>query len=157
MPQLHTVRMGEIVLARSPDSLRTLLGSCIGIAVQESTGAIRVGVMAHILLPISGGRNVTPGKYVDTAMPELIRLIQPHCHPNATFIADVAGGADMFDVGTQRTVGRLNIAALDEVLTTHQVRVRSRNLGGRQGRRMTMDVATGVVSVQTIDEIRASS
>lgn len=157
MPELHTVRMGEIMLARSPDVLRTLLGSCVGVAIQEASGSPRLGVMAHILLSASDGNETSPGKYVDTAIPELLRLIRPHCRPDATFVADIAGGADMFDVRTNRTVGRLNIAALDEILACHGIQIRSRDLGGKRGRRMTMDVATGWVTVEPIPSTEASA
>lgn len=110
----------------------------------------KLGVMAHILLSASDGNEASPGKYVDTAIPELIRLLRPHCRPNASFVADIAGGADMFDVRTERTVGRLNIAALDEILECQGITVRSRHLGGTRGRRMTLDVATGRVTVESI-------
>lgn len=163
MTQIQTVRMGEIAMARSPATLRTLLGSCVGVTIHDSAASpgLRVGVMAHILLSDSAGSETasgsSPGRYVDTAIPELLRLMRPHCRPGATLVADIAGGADMFDVRSERTVGRMNIAALDAVLKASGIHVRSRDLGGKQGRRMTLDVCSGQVTVDVISAIEETS
>ena len=67
-------RMAEIAVSRhEADVLVALgLGSCIGIALLDR--ASLVAGLAHVVLPESrpGG---TPGKFADTAVPELVRRV----------------------------------------------------------------------------------
>lgn len=58
--------MGEIAVAGNGDVLRTLLGSCLGVALYERR--LRVGALGHIVLPDSLGRTEPPGKFADTAV-----------------------------------------------------------------------------------------
>src|SRR5690348_9120580 len=70
--------MGEIAVARSSGILRTLLGSCLGLALYDRR--FRVAALGHIVLPTSQGRSERPashpGKFVDTAVPAMIRRMQ---------------------------------------------------------------------------------
>ena len=62
--------MGEIAVARDDGVLRTLLGSCLGLALYDRR--LKVGGVAHIVLPESMGRLSNPGKFADTAVPAMI-------------------------------------------------------------------------------------
>ena len=65
------VRMGEIAATQHVgDVLVGLgLGSCIGLVLIEDRGP--VAAMAHVVLPESNGTVVVPGKFADTAVPQL--------------------------------------------------------------------------------------
>lgn len=152
MTEFQTVRMGELHVGRGSGRFRTLLGSCVGLTLHDRQA--RVGGMAHILLAESAGGEFPPGKYVDTALPELIRLIQAQTRAGVNLVADIAGGADMFDTRGAASVGALNIAAIDNALHRSSIPVRSRTCGGNRGRWMTLDIATGVV---TIDDFGVAS
>ena len=65
------VGMGDLQVATGPVVFRTLLGSCVGLALYDPHRAI--GGLAHVVLPNSGGTAALPGKYADTALPELLR------------------------------------------------------------------------------------
>ena len=67
------VRMGEIAVADVEGVLCTLLGSCVGVILYDRSNSI--GGLAHVVLPDSRGKSELPGKYVDTAIPELLRQL----------------------------------------------------------------------------------
>ena len=65
-----SIRMGEMSVAADGVQLRTLLGSCVGLALHDRRH--KVGGLAHIVLPRARGKTDRPGKFVDTAIPTLI-------------------------------------------------------------------------------------
>ena len=50
----RSVRMGEMQVGGNGDTLRTLLGSCIGLALYDRRR--KIGGLAHIVLPESRGK-----------------------------------------------------------------------------------------------------
>ena len=94
-PARLSLPMGEIAVARGGGVLRTLLGSCVGLALYDTR--LKVAGLGHIVLPASLGRTELPGKFADTAVPAIVRQmhqlvnnqrLRPH--------AKIAGGANMF-------------------------------------------------------------
>lgn len=149
-----TVKMGEIAVSRDVGLLRTLLGSCLGVVLYDRRW--RAAAMAHIVLPESRGQQAHLGKFADTAIPEMIRRLgsllgdQP-----LKLTAKIAGGANMFTVnGAAATIGQQNVSAVEKLLEERRILIVGRHLGGTQGRRMALDVATGIV---TIDVVGATS
>ena len=69
-----SIRIGALSVASNGEELRTLLGSCIGLALYDRRR--KIGGLAHIVLPASRGRTELPGKFVDTAIPGLLREME---------------------------------------------------------------------------------
>ena len=67
--------IGEIGVGRDQGQLRTFVGSCVGLALYDRR--IRIAGLAHIMLPDSQGAGTPAGKYVDTAIPEMLRISLP--------------------------------------------------------------------------------
>jgi len=130
------------------ECLRTLLGSCLGVALYDRR--LKLGGLAHVVLPYSPGQVELPGKYADTAIPELLRQMQllsrgEPVHP----VAKLAGGANMFNSsGPLGTIGEQNLTAVERQLEERRIPVVARHVGGEQGRRMLLDSATGLVTVE---------
>jgi len=53
---------------RRPAMLRP--GSCVGLALYHPR--LKTGALAHIVLPTASGRGALPGKFADTALPQLL-------------------------------------------------------------------------------------
>lgn len=145
-----TVRMGEIAVARDGGLLRTLLGSCLGVVLYDRR--LRAAAMAHIVLPESRGQREHPGKFADTAIPEMIRRLESLFGDQPLKLtARIAGGANMFAVnGATATIGQQNVSAVEKLLEERRILVIGRHLGGAQGRRMALDVASGVVTIDVV-------
>ena len=146
--------MGQFAVLRTSGHLRTLLGSCLGLALYDRR--VKVAALGHIVLPDSQGRGDPPGKYADTAVPAMIRHMQKMAEDETLKLAaKIAGGANMF-VGNdaRNTIGVQNIEAVERILEGLRIPIIGRHCGGEQGRRMQLDAATGAV---TIDIVGAAS
>ena len=147
-PEIVSVPIGRWGVAAAPGQIRTLLGSCAGVVLHDR--AARLGGVAHVVLPDSRGAIDQPGKFADTAIPGLIadleRLLGRSSRGRLT--AKVVGGASMFQAGPALNIGRMNVAAVDLILAGLGIPVLARDVGGGSGRRLTLDVATGVVTIR---------
>ncbi|MDP6444761.1 MAG: hypothetical protein QGG36_26415 [Pirellulaceae bacterium] len=74
-----TVAMGEVKLARHPDALCSVLGSCIGVTIVHLP--TKTGVFGHVVLPTANGRTGLPGKYADQAIPHMLDLLRTNGVP----------------------------------------------------------------------------
>ncbi len=147
-PEIVSVPIGRWGVAIAPARIRTLLGSCVGVVLLDRTA--RIGGVAHIVLPNSKGSTDQPGKFADTAIPGLISEIerQPGRSSRVRLTAKVVGGASMFQAGTALDIGRMNQEAVDRILADLGIPVLARDVGGASGRRLTLDVASGVVTIR---------
>lgn len=140
------VGMGQIAVGREHDELVSVLGSCVGLVVLHPRR--RLAVLAHVVLPASSGRTGAPGKFADTAVPEILNLLAKEAQTNAGLVAKLAGGAQMFGSATgPLQIGEANVAAITRLLERHNIRVIAHDLGGTQGRRISVDCQTGLVDV----------
>lgn len=48
------------------------------------------------------------------------------------------------------SIGEQNIQAVEKVLTSYRIAIVDRDVGGTQGRRMSLDVATGLVTIHLV-------
>ena len=142
----NAVGMGQIAVASDSGTLRTLVGSCVSVALFDPR--LHLAGLAHILLPESHGTTEEPGRFADTAITELLRQLnklsrgkQPHWRAN------IAGGAAMFPGHEEVTVGTQNIAAVETLLRKNRIPIVAKACGGEQGRRVSIDVATGSMNV----------
>ncbi|MFN0050930.1 MAG: chemotaxis protein CheD [Planctomycetales bacterium] len=142
--------MGEIAVARNEGVLRTLLGSCLGLALYDRR--LKVGGLAHIVLPHSQGRVEIPGKFADTALPALLARMQQLVNGERLKpCAKIAGGANMFATSdATNTIGVQNVDAVERLLDGMRIPIIARHCGGAQGRRMTLDTTTGAVTIDVV-------
>jgi chemotaxis protein CheD len=146
--KIVSVPIGRWAVAGAPVQIRTLLGSCAGVVLYDR--AAQLGGVAHIVLPDSRGAADHPGKFADTAIPAMIedltRLLGRKSRSQLT--AKLVGGASMFPASSALDIGRMNGDAVERILESLGIPIVSRDLGGGSGRRLTLDTATGMVSVR---------
>ncbi|MBF0349546.1 MAG: chemotaxis protein CheD [SAR324 cluster bacterium] len=152
MPKVVRVAIAGVDTAQNGDLLSTVVGSCIAIMLYDKK--TRIGGMAHIMLGYSDGKTDTPGKYADTAVPHLIQLMeQSGAQAYRLKGAKVAGGGEMFDhFSPELNVSKLNIKAVYDILARHGIKIIAEDLGGKTGRRVTLDTETGKVQVDVHGE-----
>jgi chemotaxis protein CheD len=141
------VRMGEYALSGSAgDMLVALgLGSCIGLALLDRRAS--VAGLAHVVLPAAEGRDGTPGKFADTAVPALLDAVLALGARHTRVDAVLVGGASMFSFGgTGLDVGQRNDAAVREELARLRIPIAVADTGGAQGRTVRVDVERGIVT-----------
>jgi len=140
------VGMGQIAVAGAPERLKAILGSCIGLVIYHPR--LKTGVMAHIVLPDSAGRQGAAGKFGDTAVPEMLALLAQRGTPAHGLIAKFAGGANMFGSTGPLQIGDANNDAVMQALASAGVRIAGQDVGGNKGRRIVFDSATGELTIE---------
>lgn len=126
------------------------LGSCIGICLYDP--AIKLGGLLHIMLPLNmeAGRK-NPLKYADTGMAEMLRQMEAKGASRARIVVKIAGGAKMFEVtgGALGNIGQRNIESVRMQMKKLGLRIAKEDVGGTVARTMSMDVATGAISIKS--------
>ncbi len=154
LPEVY-VQPGESRLVREPTMLRTLLGSCIGIAFR----APRLGVAAlcHPMLPRTPARMAASlsrsagRRYVDFTIRELARQFDELGANRNEVEVKLFGGGDVLAMATNAkrpTVGRLNSEVAVKVLAEEGFAVTASSLGGKCGVNIHFNTLTGEVLLQ---------
>jgi len=154
MSVVITVGMADFKTARSPDILLTAgLGSCIGICIHDPI--LKVGGMAHIMLPTtSGSLGGNPAKYADSAMELLLKEIAGLGANKSRLRAKIAGGAQMFSFPGKPPIlkiGERNAEAVQQELKKYGIPLLISDVGGSFGRTIHFDVGTGDLRIRTIN------
>jgi chemotaxis protein CheD len=148
-----TVKMAEMDVVTDGRSLKTILGSCVGVIVRDPER--RVSGLAHIMLPVRRHDDEATGKYADSAIPALLaRLATSGCRMGS-LQALLIGGAQMFPMGNASiaSIGDQNVGAARKVLQEKKIPIIFEDTGGKAGRTVTFDNATGKVFVKTLQAI----
>lgn len=138
--------MGQIALVATDDVARAVLGSCIGLAIYDAQR--RIGVLAHVVLPVSSGRSGTPGKFVDTALQKMLEDLRAAGADSRRLIAKLTGGANMFAANGPFKIGQQNIDAARVALEQARIPIAGEHLGGNSGRRISFFGSHGELSVE---------
>lgn len=146
------VNMADFAVARAPDALATIgIGSCVAVCLYDAKE--KVGGLAHIMLPWNRENDQSlAGKFADTGIAGLIRLmVSGGASPNS-LTAKITGGASVFSAGEKQviTVGKNNIEAVKTILAGHKIRVAAEDTGGTLGRGLVFHTQTGVVEVTVL-------
>ncbi|MDD4976848.1 MAG: chemotaxis protein CheD [Bacteriovorax sp.] len=146
--EIH-VNIGEVKVGKNGDLLKTILGSCVGIAfVWKNKGLFG---LAHCLLPEANESTFLIGaKYVSQAVPSLIALLKVRPENIKEIEVFIAGGANMMSQLARQNVdhiGLQNLAAAKKYLELNGFKFREIDVGGEEGRQMLIDCTSGQVSV----------
>ena len=155
MSNVISVGMADFKTAKTPDILLTAgLGSCIGICIHDPI--LKVGGMAHIMLPTaSGSLGGNPAKYADTALGLLLKEIFSMGANTSRLRAKMAGGAQMFSFPGKPPVlkiGERNAEAVEQELKKNGIPLLIADVGGNFGRTIHFDVGTGQLHIRTINQ-----
>lgn len=147
------VRVADYAVGRGDDVLVTLgLGSCVAIAVYDA--ALRVGGLAHVLLPsetMSQDRG-NRAKFPTTAVPLLVEEMRK-LGSRGPYTAKLVGGASMFSallpVGGIN-MGERNVEASRRALVIAGIGLAAQDTGGGYGRSVFLHVGDGRVVVRSL-------
>ncbi len=142
------IRMGEMATGVDGDVLRTLLGSCVGVALYDRRK--KIGGLAHIVLPRSRRADDPPGKCADRAIPALIAMLERDADGAIKLSAKLAGGAKMLSSSKTADIGEQNQRACEQLLRELRIPILAQDCGGNQGRRMSFDLSTGSVTISIV-------
>lgn len=161
IPEIY-LQPGDWELVREPAILKTVLGSCVGITFRVPR--LGIGVMCHPMLPHHAVRprmqhNPSAiGRYVDSIIPELARMLDELGARRSEVEVKLFGGADV--LATQRkgdTVGKMNADTAVRVLEQEGFRLAASHLGGRRGVFIEFHTGTGEVLLRRLSNMDAAS
>lgn len=148
------VRVADLAAGKDEDELVTIgLGSCVAIMLYDAQ--VRVGGLAHILLP---SRALTRGednfaKVPHTAVPALLeKMVEMGAHPRR-ITARLAGGASMFaNLAPPGTIqmGERNLVATRQVLSAQNIPLTGEAVGGDFGRTVRVHCRDGRIQVSSV-------
>lgn len=133
------VGLGDVcVTDKSTQSLASYgLGSCIGVCIYDPL--VKVGGMAHVVLPVSNPDATGPpsNKYADVAVPALLKQVLQLGASKSRLIVKLVGGAKMIQAaGFDDTIemGVRNLDMVKKTLAANGLRIAASETGGHQGR-----------------------
>ncbi|GEL06680.1 chemotaxis protein CheD [Salisediminibacterium halotolerans] len=157
MDKLVKVGMADLNTAKVPQTIRTSgLGSCIGVVVYDER--LKLSAMAHIMLPDSTYARsgvINRAKYADTAVADLIGLLEADGALRSRLKAKIAGGAQMFQFSSSNEamrIGPRNAEAVKDVLASFRVELVHEDTGGGSGRTIEFNPATSVLNIRTVNK-----
>lgn len=142
------VAIADLGVGAAKDQLFTVVGSCIAIMLYDKVK--RIGGMVHIMLGYSKGRTDNICKYADTGIPMLVQSMVANGAARYRIQgAKIAGGAVLLAKQDEHNIAKENFEATHLVLKNLGIKVIASDCGGDFGRRISFDLATGRVEVES--------
>jgi chemotaxis protein CheD len=146
-----TVGVGDLKITHSPNVLKTLLGSCIGVTLYDPVN--KIGGLLHIMLPKKNGNDVKITKYANTGLPYFIYQIVTHAGASRSALyAKIFGGAKMFETNGLLNIGESNELEVRKILKEEGIRIVASRTGGTKGYNILFDTETGDVTCRIFGE-----
>lgn len=148
------VRIGEVKVARERSVLFTIgLGSCVAIVLHDPEA--QIGGLAHAMLPkpLRTRRPAPPGRFVNTAIGELIDMMVEAGAERGRIRARLAGGASMFAALLPESglrLGKRNVEAARRVLGEAGIPIDGEEVFGEHGRSVYLDTGDGHLLVTSV-------
>lgn len=150
------VGLSEIYVGKEGENIITVgLGSCVGVIIYDDKN--KIFGLSHIMLSDSTQfKNVQNiGKYVDLAIPELIRQVIENGALRKNLKCKLIGGASMFnfsDTSLISDIGKRNVIKAREILLKEKIEIISEDVFGTKGRTISINTSTGEIFVKTVGE-----
>ena len=143
------VMSGQMQVGHGEQVLTALLGSCVGIGMIWRSQR-RCG-LAHCFLPEGVEAGEQSARYVTAAVPKLLAALGVRREQYDEVDVVIAGGARMLNLrSADGAVGSRNIEAARSQLSARGLQVMFQDVGGSQGRRLSIDCDRQTFSVVRI-------
>jgi chemotaxis protein CheD len=90
-----------------------------------------------------------PGKYADTAVKELVKMLEKEGAKKGRMVAKIVGGARMFNGERFGNIGDENVKAVKKMLKSENLRLVAEDTGGSYARSVEFDLSTGKIRVKS--------
>ena len=168
--ELH-VRIGQVKIGRPGQVLTAILGSCVGIGFLLPER--QVYGLAHCLLsksvaeptsatPVANrrlhedGQVVGNGRHVDKAIESMTKMMEIQEEERRKLRVILAGGANMsmpLDTPPAQLVGSVNAKFARQAIRSARLRLLDDDLGGLNGRRISINCDTGEFEILQIPRL----
>lgn len=150
--EIIKVAISDLKTSQEPNSLQTILGSCIAICLWDPES--KIGSLAHALLPSiefsSKKASNNPKKYVDSLIPLQLSELRSKGVLKKNLVAKLVGGANMFSEvipDSDNHVGKKNARKAIEILGEHNIPILAKDTGNFFGRNITFNLSNFEITV----------
>lgn len=121
------------------------VGSCLAVGLYDESAT--VGGLAHPMLPTRTSERGPDVKYVEPGVERLLAAVVEAGASERRVVAKLAGCASILST-TGEGIGQRNVERARSCLDSLDVPVVATDTGGGQGRIVTLDTTTGVMTVK---------
>ncbi len=156
MQTTETVDLGDIKVSNHRATVFSVknIGTSIAVVIYDVQN--KIGGIAHIILPESTLTNTyaeqIPGKYADTAIPQLLADFTTAGGQKRTSVIRLIGGAQLFNFGGGGSnilnIGARNVNAIQAALSKQGMAIEKSDVGGNKGRSLRFVLTTGQVMIE---------
>jgi chemotaxis protein CheD len=152
-PSLLVAGIGEMVLSSSADAHLVAygLGSCIALAVWDPR--VKVGGLAHFMLPAGPAGGGSPVKFIDPGLDTYFAALESKGAMLSRCVIKAAGAAAMLTVGGGLAIGKRNAETIQAALATRNLTLAAAALGGTAGRTVQLEVGDGRFLIKSLSSV----
>jgi chemotaxis protein CheD len=135
---------GQLVVTKDSMEISTILGSCVSVCLFDSFRGI--AGMNHFLLPVNDKLKSDIEKYGDTSLEFMLDRILSMGSNQRDLVAKVFGGGDILNhKNSNFNIGKKNIEIALNFIMDHNIKIASKSVGGKMGRKVIFNTHTGIV------------
>jgi len=149
---LHRIHInpGELFTSNEPHEISTILGSCVAVCIWDRQN--RFGGMNHFMLPHCTDLDKKSNRYGNIAMQELLRQILEMGSRRSNLVIKAFGGSSVLSFQTGSfEIGKQNREEFEKWLDQTSLKLVASNMGGKLGRKIVFNTATGEVKMSFIN------
>lgn len=157
--EIVKVGIADMNIVKTPGLIRTSgLGSCVGVVLYDLSA--QIAGLAHIMLPDSSlakNTSFNSAKYANTAIRDLVSLMEKNGAKASQLNAKIAGGAQMFQYSSGSDLMRIgprNVEAVKKELNSLKIAILGEDVGGHSGRTIEFNPQSGDLMVRTVNKGR---
>ncbi len=140
----HFLHPSTLWVGKDPNWITTVLGSCVAVCLFDKKR--NIAGINHFMLPYWNGDGLESPKYGNVAILQLVQKMLDNGAKKEDLVCKIFGGAEV--LGEQYSVfnvGQRNIELAYKMIAELGLSVFSSSTGGKQGRKIHFNTATGEV------------
>ncbi|MBP7653404.1 chemotaxis protein CheD [Candidatus Dependentiae bacterium] len=146
----YMLQPGYIFFSKEPALISTVLGSCISVALYDSS--CKFGGMNHYKLPVPPTHDESTALYGIPAIYQLVYILLSNGSKVENLKAQIFGGAS--NPYFSNNVGEANIEIAEKMINKYKIKIISRDTGGELGRKIIFNTFTGEAMIAKVEKLR---
>jgi chemotaxis protein CheD len=154
--QSRYLHPGQILVAKQPTAVTTILGSCVSVCLFDSTR--QIGGINHFMLPNWVGRGRASSRFGNIAVANLVEGMVFEGSTVRDLRAKLFGGSHLFSSGDAAdtesllggALGLRNVDVAREELGSLGIQVIAEDIGGTHGRKLIFYTDDGSIKIKQL-------
>jgi chemotaxis protein CheD len=136
--------------------INTILGSCVSVCFFDPVN--QIAGMNHFLLPVNDNKSSEIEKYGDTSLELMLKKMLGLGSNQRHIFANVFGGGELLTYKNSNfNIGKKNTEIALRFISDQDIRLISKVVGGKRGRKIVFNTLTGMLRHKLIDSSQLPS